>query len=119
MNYGWLDPLGRVCRLPYWCSSDGVDMVLHCARLIFKESSTRWRIVGREYKILLVEFFNSLERIAWRPSSTVLLETQVSAEDRGPVDRLCTTCAREVEVNHSVNLPEEAATVEEVGRPPG
>jgi len=30
-------------------------------RLRFEKSSPRWRIVGRECKILLVKFFNSLE----------------------------------------------------------
>ena len=39
---------------------DGVDMVLCCVRLKFEKSSLRWRIVGREYKILKLEFFNPL-----------------------------------------------------------
>ena len=39
-------------------------MVLYCVRLKFEKSSQRWIIVGRECKTLLVEFFNSLEKIA-------------------------------------------------------
>ena len=36
--------------------------ILYCVWLIFEKSSSRWRIVGKESKILLVEFFNSSEK---------------------------------------------------------
>jgi len=39
----------------------GVDMVLCCVRLRYEKSSPRWRIMGREGKILLIEFLNSVE----------------------------------------------------------
>ena len=60
MNYGWVDPLSRVCRQPHWCSTNGVDMILCCVWLRFENSSPRWRIVGRERrnKKRWMEFFS-------------------------------------------------------------
>ena len=63
MNYRWLDPLGRGYVGNNMVQSDRVDIVLCWVRLRFKKSSPRWKFVGREYKILLVEFFNSSEKI--------------------------------------------------------
>ena len=49
MNYGWLDPLGRVRRQPHWCSHSRVDG--HFGSDL-KESSPRWRIVGKREDIV-------------------------------------------------------------------
>ena len=50
MNYGWLDPLGRVRRQPHWCNHFRVNKSYVEVRLRFEKSSPRWRIVERERK---------------------------------------------------------------------
>ena len=65
MNYRWLDLLSRGYIGNCTDQPDRVDMVLYSVRLRFEKSSPRWRIMERERvcKILLIEFFNSLEKI--------------------------------------------------------
>ena len=68
-------------------------MVLCCVQLRFENSSPRRRIVGREYKILLAEFFNSSEKIAQslvvKRCVQDLVEDQSMAENSDLVDRPC------------------------------
>ena len=84
MNYGWLDPLGRVRRQPHWCSHFRVDRFYVEVRLRFVKSSPRWRIVGRERK----------SRKSTQGSQGNRKQQQQPAADTGrPGGRLvCTTC---------------------------
>ena len=73
-----------------------------------------------ECKIFLVEFFNSLEKIAQILSSTEHGRRLDALEDKGsidvPVDRACTNVHKEVTVDRSIDHPEKAATADGVSR---
>ena len=50
----------------------------------------RFHSVGRECKMLLIEFFNSLEKIAQSLEFNNVPRSQNIADDSGPVDWPCT-----------------------------
>jgi len=90
-------------------------MVLCCVRLRFEKFSPMWIIVGREYKILMVEFFNSLEMRVQRSEFKGEKEVLFPAEDRGPVKRSCTKHAYAV----AADRREEGSESRSIGRSGG
>ena len=123
MNYGWLDPLGRVHRQPHWCSHFRVDRSYVSVRLRFEKSSPRWRIVGRERKSRKSTTtrkqrhgISSSSRATDRPdrSTSVHQHAQAGAVDR-PVDRRRRTVDRPVD---RLTLPNSwLGMVDRHGRP--
>ena len=75
-------------RLHQICSKFWCDEIMH---------------VGRECKILLVEFFNPSEKIAQRLEFTSGCRSPILSEDWGPIDRPCTEVHKEVAIDHSVD----------------
>ena len=94
MNYRWFDPSGN---------NIGATQLSHCIRLNFEKSSPRWRIMGRESRILLVEFFNSLEKIVHSLEVNGMLKTwlkiraELKIESRSTAQSIdhAQTCTRE------------------------
>ena len=104
MNCGRLDPLGRVCWQPHWCSHFRVDGSYVSARLRFEKSSPRWRIVGRERKSTTRQGISNISRestaaaaagygrpdrstVVHQRAQAVVVDRRRRAVDR-PVDRL-------------------------------
>ena len=69
--------------------------------------------MGREYKILMVKFFNSLEMRVQRSEFKGKQEIMLPAEDSGPIDRAadrsCMKHAYEVSIDCSVDRTEEGS----------
>jgi len=74
MNYGWLDPLGRVRRQPHWCNHFRVDGQFGSD---LEKSSPRWRIVGRGRK----------SRKSTNDSEIQILKFSSSSRSSSTVDR--------------------------------